>query len=162
VRALNRELANFLARAPQLERRFNAAIDCLRRFDELSTRGELPENTAAYRAQRSSAEAARIFCEKVAQQHYLSTHASPAQAIEISAQDLLDSYITSDAKKDRHAYGGRKTAELKRGRPSPGALRVAEYERRTKTKITTVTDELAAKLSLSPSQVRRLLRVRRS
>ncbi|HEY4748944.1 MAG TPA: hypothetical protein VIH60_00995 [Steroidobacteraceae bacterium] len=61
-----------------------------------------------------------------------------------------------DRQHERHVRAGRLGAERKKGRPSPGALRLANHERRTGVKITKVTRELADQLSLSTSQVRRL------
>jgi hypothetical protein len=86
------------------------------------------------------------------------------------AQALLDFIVYNGVKElqdrtERLRNAQRKGALIaagkKRGRPSPGELRLNEYRKNTKTQPTKATKVLADEVSLSPSRLRWLLRHKR-
>jgi len=66
-----------------------------------------------------------------------------------------------ERQRDQQRRGALKAAANKRGRPSPGARRLNEYRKSTKTEPTKATKVLADDLALSPSHLRRLLKRKR-
>lgn len=67
----------------------------------------------------------------------------------------------SFSRRDGRREGARRSAEKRSRKPSPGALRLHDYEKKHKVTVTKANQKVADKVALSTSQLRRLLHNRK-